>query len=133
MSTIVRALIKTHHMTSRKKISAITKSAFRLECSVLLKVGKPPGVMVCEGAEESVSAWIDGVKRLRYKDYQLLSRQQLAFKEGEGLAAVVRRGGVIEIERLDDFAKTLEDAGGDVLGWWKEEMRFLGKKHSEDI
>ena len=57
-----RALIKTHHMTSRKKIQAITKSAKQHSCSVLLKTGKPPGVMIAEGTEDAVKRWVEGVK-----------------------------------------------------------------------
>lgn len=38
-------------MTSRKKISAITKAAGKYNVSVLLKVGCSPGIMLCEGAE----------------------------------------------------------------------------------
>ncbi len=46
---LIRALIKTHHMTSRAKIAAIAKSARRTRCAVLLKTGsRPPGVVVVE-------------------------------------------------------------------------------------
>lgn len=57
-----RALIKTHHMTSRKKIQAITKSAKHHSCSVLIKTGKPPGVMIAEGTEDAVKQWVETVK-----------------------------------------------------------------------
>lgn len=49
MVPIYRILIKTHHMTSRKKILTITKAAKRLCCSVVLKTGGPPGIMIAEG------------------------------------------------------------------------------------
>lgn len=57
-----RALIKTHHMTSRKKIQAITKSAKNHSCSVLIKTGKPPGVMMAQGTEDAVKQWVESVK-----------------------------------------------------------------------
>lgn len=57
-----RALIKTHHMTSRKKIQAITKSAKHHSCSVLIKTGKPPGVMIAQGTEDAVKQWVESVK-----------------------------------------------------------------------
>ncbi|MCJ1467556.1 hypothetical protein MMC07_006181 [Pseudocyphellaria aurata] len=49
-----RALLKTHHMTSRKKIHAIAKAAKAFSCAVVLKTGRPPGVMIaeCECANE---------------------------------------------------------------------------------
>jgi len=62
MGQIWRALIKTHHMTSRKKIMTITKAAKRLECAVVLKTGPPPGVMLVEGMEEAVEGWVSVVK-----------------------------------------------------------------------
>ena len=52
---LYRALIKTHHMTSRKKITAITKAAKKCNCAVYLKSGgHPPGVMVGECGGEYV-------------------------------------------------------------------------------
>lgn len=59
---IFRALIKTHHMTSRRKIQAITHSAKHKSCSVILKTGKPPGVMIAEGEEVRVREWVADVK-----------------------------------------------------------------------
>lgn len=55
-----RVLIKTHHMTSRTKIQTITKAAKRLSCSVLLKVGDPPGIMLAEG--EGALEWMETVR-----------------------------------------------------------------------
>ena len=61
---LYRALIKTHHMTSRKKITAITKAAKQYNCAVYLKTGPhPPGIMIAESdAEESVKNWVADVK-----------------------------------------------------------------------
>jgi hypothetical protein len=61
-SGLSRILIKTHHMTSRKKISVITRAAKTHDCSVLLKVGSPPGIMLCEGEEAGVKEWETVVK-----------------------------------------------------------------------
>lgn len=58
-----RALVKTHHMTSRKKISAINKLAKKWECAVYLKTGVPPGIMIAESeGEEGVGEWVASVK-----------------------------------------------------------------------
>lgn len=64
---LYRALIKTHHMTSRKKITAITKAAKQYNCAVYLKTGRhPPGVMLgeCDGeeGEEDLKAGVRSVK-----------------------------------------------------------------------
>ena len=47
-------------MTSRKKILVITKAAKRLSCSVLLKTGGPPGIMLAEGQE--AGEWLEVVR-----------------------------------------------------------------------
>ena len=60
MAALHRILIKTHHMTSRKKILALTKAAKRFSCSVLLKTGGPPGVMLAEG--EEAGDWMEVVR-----------------------------------------------------------------------
>jgi len=60
MAPIYRVLIKTHHMTSRKKILALTKAAKRLDCSVLIRTGGPPGVMLAEGS--GALEWLDVVR-----------------------------------------------------------------------
>jgi len=61
---LYRALIKTHHMTSRKKIKAITKAAKKFNCAVYLKTGQhPPGVMIAESdGEEGVRNWTACIK-----------------------------------------------------------------------
>lgn len=60
---LCRALIKTHHMTSRKKISSIIKAAKKCNCAVYLKSGMhPPGVMIAECDNENLKEWIKNVK-----------------------------------------------------------------------
>ena len=55
------ALIKTHHVTSRKKIALLKKTAERLSVYALLRVGGTPGVMYVEGSEEDVKEWVGTV------------------------------------------------------------------------
>ncbi|KAL8827427.1 MAG: hypothetical protein Q9170_007015 [Blastenia crenularia] len=112
-----RALIKTHHMTSRRKIQLLTKSAKLTSCSVLLKTGKPPGVMIAEGDEEGVRSWVEGVKRLRYKDYRLLRLEAI-----EGKQLPIGPGSVLEINSMKELSAYLAEC--DLLNWWTEHMRF---------
>jgi hypothetical protein len=61
MTPIHRILVKTHHMTSRKKIFTLTQAAHNLQCSLLLKTGPhPPGIMLAEG--EQADDWLKVVK-----------------------------------------------------------------------
>ena len=63
---VFRALIRTHHMTSRKKIQAILKAAKRFKCAVYIKTGAhPPGLMIAECEEEGsdgLADWVGAVK-----------------------------------------------------------------------
>ena len=64
---LYRALIKTHHITSRKKVTNIIKAAKQYNCAVYLKTGMhPPGVMLgeCDGeeGEQELKAWVRSVK-----------------------------------------------------------------------
>lgn len=50
-----RVLIRTHHIVSPKKIHSIGKLAKTLSCAIVLKTGRPPGIILaeCEGGDES--------------------------------------------------------------------------------
>ncbi|KAL8926895.1 MAG: hypothetical protein Q9208_002704 [Pyrenodesmia sp. 3 TL-2023] len=106
-------------MTSRRKIASIAKSAHRTSCAVLLKTGKPPGVMVAEaGSEGQLREWVGGVKRLRYKDYRLL-RIEAVGNDGElGVAS----GCVKEMQSMKELSAYLDGRG--ILPWWTENMGF---------
>ena len=62
---LYRALIKTHHIASRRKIMLITKAAKKFDCAVYLKTGAP-GVMIgeCDGeqGEQDLKEWVGTVK-----------------------------------------------------------------------
>ncbi|BDD59099.1 hypothetical protein MPDQ_001227 [Monascus purpureus] len=72
---LYNALIRTHHITSRKKVSALKRAADTYHCSVLLRSGGIPGIMYVEGREKNdVESWVGVVKGLKYKDFQLVAR-----------------------------------------------------------
>lgn len=56
------ALIRTHHITSRKKVAKLTQSAKAHDVYALLRSGGSPGIMYVEGEEESVVSWVADVK-----------------------------------------------------------------------
>ena len=61
---LFRALLRTHHMTSRKKVAAVSKAAKKFDCAVYLKTGVP-GVMIAECGEdgkEGLAGWVAFVK-----------------------------------------------------------------------
>lgn len=56
------ALIRTHHITSRKKVSRLRKAASDNGVYVLLRSGGAPGIMYVEGSEVGVEAWVAAVQ-----------------------------------------------------------------------
>jgi hypothetical protein len=53
------ALIRTHHITSRKKVAALKAAAKKHRCCALLRSGGTPGIMYIWGRdEEGVKAWV---------------------------------------------------------------------------
>lgn len=59
---LFNALVRTHHITSRKKVARLKKAAVTHDCYVLLKSGGCPGIMYCEGDEDDVKQWIATVQ-----------------------------------------------------------------------
>ncbi|KAG9238507.1 hypothetical protein BJ875DRAFT_450936 [Amylocarpus encephaloides] len=124
MSTpkLSRILIKTHHMTSRKKISVITRAAKTLDCVIVLKVGAPPGIMLCEGANGNAKEWETVVRKLRYKDMQLMRRDE-GIDRKHLVPLGIKDGYVREIPEIKEFAKFLEGDAG-LYKWWRVWMGY---------
>jgi hypothetical protein len=59
---LFNALVRTHHITSRKKVALLKKAADTHNCYVLLRSGGCPGIMYCEGDEPGVKQWIATVQ-----------------------------------------------------------------------
>lgn len=56
------ALIRTHHITSRKKVAALRRAAMDHGVFALLRSGGAPGIMYVEGSEAGVRAWVAAVQ-----------------------------------------------------------------------
>lgn len=123
------ALIRTHHITSRKKVAHLRKAAHNYACYVLLRSGGSPGIMYCEGSEHGVKEWVNTVQRLRYKDYQLVSRPaELAIEGDEGNGGEkrnrrVRYGDLDEVDTVKELGKWMEERG--VWAWWRKGMGYV--------
>ena len=55
------ALIRTHHITSRKKVAKLKQAAGDKSVFVILRRGLP-GVMYVEGTREGVEGWVSAVQ-----------------------------------------------------------------------
>lgn len=131
--SIYTALIRTHHITSRRKISSLKSAAKKLDCYALLRSNGVPGLMYVEAETARASqAWVDTVRELRYKDYQLVAgvaRVEAGAGAGGGRVLVVQRGqyGLLEeVESVKEFAGAMDERGLGV--WWRTAMGYLPRE-----
>jgi len=124
---IYNALIRTHHITSRKKVTKLKQAATNYNIYVLLRYGGPPGVMYCQGSESGVRDWVSAVQRLRYKDFQLVKKP--AAKEADSNPSENKDfsyGKLEEVDSVKDFGAKMSDFG--VWGWWRKGMGYVGEE-----
>lgn len=56
------ALIRTHHITSRKKVAKLKQAASAQDVFVLLRSGSSPGIMYVEGERRGTEEWVSTVQ-----------------------------------------------------------------------
>ncbi|OTB10458.1 hypothetical protein K445DRAFT_253754 [Daldinia sp. EC12] len=120
-ASIFAALIRTHHITSRKKLARVKKAAALYNLNVLIRSGGCPGIMYAEGPDEaSVSSWVNMVQGLRYKDFQCA--QKPAAHQARGAVDQIKNGGFEEVASVTEFGERMEQRG---LGtWWRIGMGY---------
>ncbi|KAJ5131695.1 hypothetical protein N7448_005853 [Penicillium atrosanguineum] len=120
---LYNALIRTHHITSRKKVAALKRAADIHECFVLLRSGGCPGIMYVEGRDQTrVESWVGEVRKLRYKDFQLVTRPGLLAHEATDQPAKEGDAGLSEVESVKEFGSCMEKRG--VWMWWRKGMGY---------
>ncbi|KAJ5689812.1 hypothetical protein N7462_004204 [Penicillium macrosclerotiorum] len=134
LTMLYNALIRTHHITSRKKVAALKRAADTHQCYVLLRSGGCPGIMYVEGRDkEHVESWVDIVRKLRYKDFQLVTRPgQLACEDagpqnsspttGNVRTHKTQNMGLSEVESVKQFGSCMAERG--VWNWWRKGMGY---------
>jgi hypothetical protein len=118
------ALIRTHHITSRKKVARLKAAAKVYQCFALLRSGGMPGVMYARAKEKAqVQSWVDTVHDLRYKDYQLVAPVD-AVRANETVEKDMnaKLGSLEETETVKDMAAQMDSMG--LLKWWRVAMGF---------
>ncbi|GAP85590.1 hypothetical protein SAMD00023353_1301480 [Rosellinia necatrix] len=119
-TNLFTALIRTHHITSRKKLQRVKKAAAQHTLSfVLIRSSGSPGIMYAEGAEANVNSWVTFVRGLRYKDFQCprkpAANDVLVPTEGT-------QGNFDEVTSVTEFGHRMEERG---LGsWWRSAMGY---------
>ena len=142
---LFNALIKTHHITSRKKVAVLRKAASEHDCHVLLRSGASPGIMYVEGRSLGVEAWVATVQvlmgigprllrvaqnltegqRLRYKNYQLAARPALVQRDQDMNHRNKIASGLYEVATVKEFANKMSER--DILSWWKRGMGYANE------
>ncbi|POS70428.1 hypothetical protein DHEL01_v211179 [Diaporthe helianthi] len=120
--TLFITLIRTHHVTSRKKLQRVKKAAAHFDIPfVLVRYGGSPGLMYAESHEgNNLGSWVSAVKFLRYKDFQCVYKPEMrALPVGHDSPAAatgrVPAGAFNETESVSSFGQIMESKG---LGEW---------------
>ena len=124
-TTLYNALIRTHHITSRKKVAKLRAAASNHNVYALLRYGGCPGVMYCQGTEPGVRDWVADVQRLRYKDFQLVRKPAQKLDEetaGHVTDVKVPYGKLEEMDTVKEFGAQMESFG--VWNWWRVGMGY---------
>lgn len=123
--TMYAALIRTHHITSRKKVATLKAAAKQIGCAALLRSGGTPGVMYVESKHmENVKKWVDTVHDLRYKDYQLVSPP--AVVPGRPFVSSTEESFHFEeVGSVKDFGARMEEKG--IIDWWRKAMGYVSE------
>ncbi|KAJ5086267.1 hypothetical protein NUU61_007574 [Penicillium alfredii] len=117
------ALIRTHHITSRKKVAVLKRAANTHQCAVLLRSGGCPGIMYVEGQDQTqVESWVSAVRKLRYKDFQLVTRPGLLEPEESDQGTDDLPSGLSEVESVKDFGSWMQRRR--VWHWWRRGMGY---------
>jgi hypothetical protein len=124
---LYNALIRTHHITSRKKVAKLRQAAANYDIYALLRYGGCPGIMYCQGTESGVKDWVSTVQRLRYKDFQLAKKP--AAKEVDDKTSQeqhVPYGKLEEVDSVKEYGAKMEVLG--VRGWWRIGMGYTSEE-----
>lgn len=123
---LYNALIRTHHITSRKKVAALKRAADLHQCFVLLRSGGRPGIMYVEASDQTqVESWVGEVRKLRYKDFQLVTRPDTVTSEDTEVISCskeMRESGLSEVESVKEFGNLMEKRG--LWNWWRRGMGY---------
>ncbi|KAG9257799.1 uncharacterized protein F5Z01DRAFT_633708 [Emericellopsis atlantica] len=123
MSRLYTCLIRTHHITSRKKLHRVRHVANQQALSSLLvRYGGPPGIMYAESDQLSpLEQWVASVQALRYKDFNLAIKPAEMAREGDAVPGM----GFWETETTEGFRAEMKRRG--LEEWWKNGMGYSSR------
>ncbi|KAF7539618.1 hypothetical protein G7054_g1932 [Neopestalotiopsis clavispora] len=119
------ALIRTHHVTSRKKLQRVKKAAAHRNIPyVLVRYGGSPGIMYAEAPDQTLLGdWVSAVHDLRYKDFQCVQKpstaQDIISCAGKGATSSPAFN---EVDSVADFSAIMERKG--LTKWFEIGMGY---------
>lgn len=121
--SVFATLIRTHHVTSRKKLQRVKKAAAHFDVPfVLVRYGGSPGLMYGESSDAaSLTSWVSAVKDLRYKDFQCVWKPE---RKDVNETEPVPTAPFHEVESVSEFGQLMDCKG---LGEWFK-IGLLGKR-----
>jgi hypothetical protein len=144
VAPLFNCLVRTHHITSRKKLQRVRRAAAQLRLDYLLvRSGGSPGLMFAQSRDEAaLAAWLAAVQGLRYKDFRCVARPApsvAASHQAQEAKTQVQASsshpssypssppsadGVAfrETESVAEFGRELDGRG--LTAWWKRAMGY---------
>jgi hypothetical protein len=121
--SLFNCLIRTHHITSRKKLHRVRRAASQLKLKwVLVRSGGCPGIMFAESnCEDRLRDWVATVQTLRYKDFRCVAKPapaEATTAANSGSEAM----GFEATESMRDFTEKMESRG---LQHWFRQRIFI--------
>ncbi|KFH42172.1 hypothetical protein ACRE_071070 [Hapsidospora chrysogenum ATCC 11550] len=130
--SVFNCLIRTHHITSRKKLQKVRRAAGQLGVGVLVRSNGSPGLMYGESyTEDGLVDWVAAVQALRYKDFRcvfrpaLITDQVMDDDDPAGMQEQTSRpilAGLHETNSITQFAAEMEARR--LTRWWKRGMGY---------
>ncbi|KAJ6577380.1 hypothetical protein B0H19DRAFT_1119568 [Mycena capillaripes] len=113
------SIARMHHIRSRTKFRRLQQRADHADVSGLAKTGRP-GVLVFQGKKDSITAFLEGARSLRYLDFHHVATRPLPSE----VHIAGTKPGLREVEDMKTLIQTLEAIG--LKEWFRTEIGMSG-------
>ncbi|KAJ6496454.1 hypothetical protein C8R47DRAFT_973437 [Mycena vitilis] len=115
------SIARMHHIRSRTKFRRLQQRADHADVSGLAKTGRP-GVLVFEGKKESISAFLEGARSLRYLDFHHVATRPLPSEPEAHITGT--KPGLREVDDMKTLIQALDAI--ELKEWFRSEMGMSG-------
>ncbi|KAF9466560.1 hypothetical protein BDZ94DRAFT_1157838 [Collybia nuda] len=111
------SIARMHHIINPNKFRRLKRHAVNAQISGLVKIGRP-GVLVFDGEKDSILAFLDAVRGLRYMDFCHIDTQPYPFSAPTRLAE--SKIGLHEVENMKVLIDRLDALS--LKAWFRIQM-----------